>query len=282
MIRGIILDVDGVLIGSKKGYNWPNPHPAVLKALKFLRSKGIIISLCTGKGAFAIKDIVNAAHLNNLHIGDGGAVVIDFIDNVVIDKFNLNKQLASEVIQKYLDAHIYLELYTLEGYYIQKDQVSDITNKHTDILNRSPTIKDSLIDVSPQLEIVKIMPIANDEKEKLKVIQLFEPFKNKLTIQWGVHPTALPYQFGIITLKGISKKHAAETISKKTEISFEHMLGVGDGMTDWNFMQLCKYIGVMGNASDELKKISKKKESFIGPSVDENGILSIFEHFRLI
>lgn len=283
MIKGIILDVDGVLVGSKKGHNWPNPHAEVLKTLKSLRNKGIIISLCTGKGTFAIKNIVEAAHLNNLHIGDGGAVVIDFLENSIIEKHIIDREIALEVIQTYLQEDIYLELYTIDGYYIQEDKVSDITQKHTDILYQKPFIVDSLLEKSKELEIVKIMPIAKDEDDKNRLSKIFEPFINKLTLQWGVHPTALPYQFGLITLQNISKKHAAITISKHIGIPFEQILGVGDGMTDWNFMQLCKYVGVMGNASKELKEIVRlKTDSFIGPGVDENGILSIFEHFHVL
>ena len=46
----------------------------------------MFVSLCTGKGTFAIREIVEAAHLDNLHIGDGGAVVMDFLKNQVIEK----------------------------------------------------------------------------------------------------------------------------------------------------------------------------------------------------
>lgn len=78
MIKGVILDVDGAVVGSRKGYNWPSPHKDVIAALKKIREKGIIVSLCTDKGTFVIRDIVEKAHLNNLHIGDGGALVIRF------------------------------------------------------------------------------------------------------------------------------------------------------------------------------------------------------------
>ena len=87
MIKGIILDVDGVLVGGKQGYNWPGPNPDVISTLKKLREKEIIISLCTGKGTFAIKEIVEAAHLNNIHIGDGGAIVVDFLNNKTLGGF---------------------------------------------------------------------------------------------------------------------------------------------------------------------------------------------------
>ncbi len=45
MIKAIILDVDGVIIGEKIGYNSPHPHPDVVTALKKVREKGIAICL---------------------------------------------------------------------------------------------------------------------------------------------------------------------------------------------------------------------------------------------
>ena len=284
MIRGIILDVDGVIVGSKKGYNWPMPHPRVIAALKLLRQKGIIISLCTGKGTFAIRDIVKAATLDNLHIGDGGAVVMDFFNNAVVEKHCIAKEVGSKVLTLLLDRDTYVELFTVDGYYILRRAVCDITTKHTQILGREPILVDSLSDIVATGEVVKIMPVAKDENEKQEIIAAFAPFADALSLQWGIHPTALPLQFGIITAQNISKKHAAMTIAKHTGIPLEQTLGVGDGMTDWNFIELCRYAGIMGNASEDLKRIAATKGEgnyYIGPSVDENGVLEIFEHFGL-
>lgn len=63
------------------------------------------------------------------------------------------------------------------------------------------------------------------------------------------------------------------------------MLGVGDLIMDWEFIKLCKYAAAVGNATDELKDLVKTREGgnfFIGPSVDENGLLEIFKYFKLI
>lgn len=284
MIKGIILDVDGVIVGGKKGYNWPNPHPDVIRALRKLRSKGVFISLCTGKGTFAIRGIVEAANLDNLHIGDGGAVVVDFLNNTIIEKHIVGTDIVLHVLEIYQQQDVYVELYTIDGYYVQQNMLSDITKKHTAILYRAPIIVESLQEAVRSLDIVKIMPIAKDEHDKQNVITLFEPFKRALSLQWGVHPTALPLQFGIITLQNISKKQAAVTISKNTKVSLANTLGVGDGMTDWEFMQLCGYVGAVGNASEQLKNMifsRKNNTGFIGPGVDENGLLGILEHFGL-
>ena len=284
MIKGLILDVDGVLVGGKQGYNWPNPHPQIIQALKLLRKKGITVSLCTGKGTFAIKDIVLSANLDNVHIGDGGALVVDIIHNKIIDQHIIKSPDVKSVVKTLLSEGIYIELYTQDGYFIQKDQIGEKTTKHKDILYKEPFVVNSLEKVANDLQIVKIMPVADDENQKKIISNLFEPYQKNLTLQWGVHPIALPYQFGMITSKGISKKHAALVISQHTGIPLSEMLGVGDSMSDWLFMEICGFVGAMGNASQELKEkvLSKKESGYIGKSVDENGLIDILDHFDLL
>ncbi|MEK7557255.1 MAG: HAD hydrolase family protein, partial [Patescibacteria group bacterium] len=73
-------------------------------------------------------------------------------------------------------------------------------------------------------------------------------------------------------------------ILRSLDISFANTLGVGDSSSDWQFIELCQYGAAVGNASEELKKLvtSKGKEfSYIGPTVDENGIIDILNHFLL-
>ena len=48
-------------------------------------------------------------------------------------------------------------------------------------------------------------------------------------------------------------------------------------------MELCGSVATVENATEELKRLvtAKTTGGFIGPSVDENGILPILEHFAL-
>ena len=71
MKKAIILDVDGVIIGEKKGVNTPHPHPDVMEKMQTIRSNGIPVVLCTAKPAFAIEYEIKEACLNNPHIADG-------------------------------------------------------------------------------------------------------------------------------------------------------------------------------------------------------------------
>lgn len=284
MIQAMILDVDGVLVGGKKGFNWPDPHPEVLRILSQLRKNGFLVSLCTGKGTFSIKRIVEKARLDNVHIGDGGAVIIDFMHGKVIAQHGIDRAIALKALELFLAHNIYVELYTRDGYYVQKSFLGDKTIKHTAILDKKPEVTTSLPEVSRSLEIIKIMPIADDDRGKEQITELVRRHLPELSLQWGIHPTALPYQFGILTAQGISKRAAVEVISKQENIPLGDMLGIGDGTTDWQFMEICGYAGAMGNASEDLKEkvASREKGGYIGSSVDDNGVLDILQHFRVL
>jgi len=285
MIKGIFLDVDGVLVGNKKGYNWPEPNKKVIDSLKMLRERGIIVSLCTGKGTFAIKDIALKAKLDNLHIGDGGAIIKNFITDEVLKIDAINKDIVLKIYNELKAANIYIELYSEDKYSIESKNANDVLRiKHADILYRQPSVVASLKEVINVDPIVKIMPIPKNPEEKKLVIDIFNKFSNMLSLQWGTHLTALPTEFGVITNLGISKKESIKKISSIYNLSLIEALGVGDGETDWGFMSLCGYKGIMGNASPQLINMidSTDKNSFVGKSVNENGLLTIFEYFKLI
>lgn len=283
MIKGIIIDVDGVVIGEKTGVNFPNPHPDVIARLRAIEASGISISLCTAKPSFSIQKIIQDANLRSLHITDGGGVIIDPLDNVVLQSHFIDKDTARQIVQLCLDRDIYIELYTIGDYFAQIDQRNDITDIHTDILQAKPHFVESLLSVVEQKDIVKLMPVANNDNEMHEIDKLLQGFSDRATISWGTHPVALPRRFGIVTAKGISKQQATHAIVDHNNIAMNELLGIGDSTSDWQFIEQCGYAGAMGNASDELKKlvVSKGDQSFIGKSVDENGIIDILDYFKL-
>jgi hydroxymethylpyrimidine pyrophosphatase-like HAD family hydrolase len=130
------------------------------------------------------------------------------------------------------------------------------------------------------------MPIAKDTDDKKRVAIIIEQFTTKASISWGVHPVALPLQFGIITALGSSKKEGAEAIVKSLHISFDEVLGIGDSTSDWQFIEMCGYGATLANGSDELKDLLKSKEAgkyYISKnSVDENGIVEMLKHYALM
>jgi len=281
-IKGIILDIDGVIVGEKIGYNLPDPHDDVINRLKAIHESGVPVILCTAKPHFAITSIIEKAGLNNFHITDGGGVIIDPIDHLIVEEHIIDRNEAEKLIKICVDNDVYTEIYTVNNYTIQENQARDVTDKHAQILQSKPRMVKSLVDESLNSEITKILLITPNEAGKAKVEQLFKKANTNLTFSWTVHPATLPAQIAVITAKGISKKQGAINVTKALNISFENMLGVGDSTSDWQFIELCKYAGVMANGSKELKELVKQKGQgnfIIGGHVDENGIIGILDYF---
>ena len=236
MIKAIILDVDGVIVGEKIGFNSPYPNSKIIERLKSIKQKGISISLCTAKPHYSIQKIINDAGLNNLHITNGGGVIIDPIQNTILKKHIIDQKYAVKVIETYLKNNVYVEFYTLSDYFIQKNQQSNLTQIHTHILQKEPQVVNLLMDEIKKQEIVKIMPITRNEEDKKNLTLLFNPYKNDLTLSWGVHPIALPHQFGIITAKGISKRQAVLEIANSIKVQLQvtgNLLKLVDMLAQW-------------------------------------------------
>ncbi|MEK7060718.1 MAG: HAD family hydrolase [Patescibacteria group bacterium] len=284
MIRAIITDIDGVIVGDKVGFNSPYPNGDIITRLTQIHALGIPIVLCSGKPHYAIGKIIADCKLDNPHITDGGAIIIDPITNTIIKKYSIDPSLVTQIVSAYINADMYVEIYTPDSYIVQKSQIREpLTKLHTHILQTPPIIVDDLLIESLHHDVIKVVPIAINIEDASRLKLIFNPFDTKLSLAVNVHPIANPHQFGLITTKGVSKKQSAMDVATALSMPLSEFLGIGDSTSDWSFMELCGYVGAVQNATDELKKLvsSKRDNGFVGSSVDENGMLSILDHFAL-
>lgn len=284
MIKAIVTDVDGVLVGKISGVNFPNPHKNVLHALTQIRQSNIPIVLCTGRYYYSMLDIITNAKLQNPHITDGGALLLNPLQEGIIQQHRIVPSLAERIMQLCQKHELYCEVYTAKNYFIQQSQVSPFTSKRTIILQQKPTILPSLMQFPFFDEIIKIIIFSITKERKEEIDILLSEFKNSLSIIWSILPFILPSQNAVITAKGISKKQAVLTVAKLLSVSVEEILGIGDNhSSDWEYMQMCGYIATLANGTKQLKDLVQTKDRYyIGPSVNENGILEVFQHFKLI
>lgn len=284
MIKAVILDVDGVIVGDKKGFNFPNPHTEVINALKKYHAQGIAIVLCSAKYHFSIEPIIRQAQLHNPHISDNGAIIFNPLDNIIIKKHNMDKILVSNIVGACVEQKLYVEVYTFENWIIEKNHFTEIYEKRATILQKPPLVVDNLQEAVSDKDVFKLITFANNVKDKARIEAILSPFNKRISLVWSIHPVLLPRQVAIITMPGISKKNAAKEVAENLNISFENILGIGDTPGDWEFMSLCHYVGVMGNASDELKTLAKTKGEgnfFIGSSVNDHGVIDILSYFQI-
>lgn len=281
MVKLIVLDVDGVIVGHKIGVNFPLPNQKVIEALKKIREKGILVVLCTGKIYHAVEPIVQKASLDNLHIANTGALIFNPKTNK-FKSFSLDKDLVQSIITTCLENKLYFEVYFEDDYFIYAGASGDITTRRTQILQKDPEIVKSPPEEAKQREVNKITAIAMDGQDKERIEKLLEQYRNLVTFTWTIHPSTNPWEYCLMTSPTASKAHAVKEVANSLGISLEDTLGVGDTLGDWEFMKLCGYAATMADAADNLKDLVKSKEEgkyLIAPSVDDDGILQILSYF---
>lgn len=278
MPRVFVLDVDGVIIGRKEGINFPFPHEVIINTLKEAREHGAHICLCTGRALFATIDIIKLAGLDDPHISDGGSLIVNSLQNHVVMQNSLSRTFLIEVLELLTPHNVYVELYTRKEYFIEDSQQSNLTETHAKILGVRPTLVQSLKAVIETNEIIKVFVIARDVQERQLVTELFIPLEKNAALTWGMNANALPAQYGWIAPKGISKKEGVIKLSDILQIPLEEFVGVGDTISDWDFIEPCGYGAAMGDGDSELiqRVQTKGSRGIILPGTDLNGLKELF------
>ncbi|MFQ5492983.1 MAG: HAD family hydrolase [Candidatus Dojkabacteria bacterium] len=282
MIKAVILDVDGVIVGGKPGVNFPYPSDKVITALKKLNASGVPVALMTSKSHFGTMKIIEDAELgSSIHITDGGSVIIDWSNGTIDAHRTIDKAVVGKALQKLLGETIYTEVYTTQAWHVQSNLDGEMHKVHAEILQKQPEVVRDLKSFVEELPVTKIIASPSPEHEALQkeMIEILDP---ELKVSWSSHPAFGQRKLAIITPKAVSKRSGAERISEHLSIELNDFLGVGDNLSDWQFMEFCGYTATVANGSDELKKLVGEANGFLGPSVDDNGILDIFEHFNLL
>lgn len=280
MIKAVVTDVDGVIVGTQKAGYFPNPSPEVIKTIKEVK-KQIPIILCSGKPSFGLLPIIKLLSLNNLHIATNGGVIFNpFKSEFIVEK--IKTDLSKIILQKLLHYGINTDFVGKISFFHLRDKVTPFIKKLSEARFSNPILVNDIIKTVNNNEVVRIDVFVN-KKDRGIVEEIIAPYLQDVELNW----TTVQFDttnIGLITPKGVSKSDAFKKVVQKMNIQPKEILGIGDGMNDWSFMKLCGQIGIMGNAQKELFEISKSfgLKRAIGGHVDKNGVVDIFNYFQLI
>lgn len=279
MIKAVILDIDGVILGHEEGLTFPFPTDLVQKRLQNL-SMTTAISLCTVKAYFAVEPIIKACGIEkNFHITDAGATLVQGA-TLETTTTTIDQQQAKKLINELRLSDIYIEWYAGNDYYALEHENSLIRDGRTKLLGREATITN---DVSIS-NISKIIAFPLNELQTVELIAVSKKYSDFVSLHWGINPSLIPKTNAFLTHPTATKRSGVEKIAQLTGISLTETLAVGDSTNDWTFMELCGYKATLDNGTPELKELvlNQGDHGFVTEkNVEQNGIIEIFEHFNL-
>lgn len=277
MIKAIITDVDGVVIGTKAGGHFPNPSPRVTGYLRDLGKK-LPIVLCSGKPSFGLEGLIRDLELDNLHIATNGAVIF----NPIRSEYRSNSipsSTAKSLIESLEESEISKSIVGEKTFFHEKGKVIPFVEKLSQARHMSPTLVADFSDVINRENVIRIDAyIAEDQKHEIE--EIIQNYSDELEVNF----TSVQFDetwIALITKKGISKESTIKQIAGILGLSLDDVLGIGDSMNDWTFIRNCGYQGVMGNSDERLKQKAKDagKNHFIGGHVDEDGMIEIIDYY---
>ncbi len=283
VIKGLVLDVDGVIIGSRTGINMPLPSKRVAQALRKVNERGIPVCLCTAKSSFSVARLALFLRLDSPHSGDNGAVVLNPVKGITYKVRRISPKIAESLAVAFSASPFPVEVYSPQDYYVKKAQANEHTKIHEKILEK-PSVKVDGFSGNMPDNVVKMLVVAPSEKHKEEVEGIFEPFRSELELKWSFHPLGLPARYAIITSRGVSKALAARDFSRISGVPLKNFLAVGDAASDWDFMKLCGYAASMGEESKELieRVYALGEKGYNARGVDSDGLIGVLGHFGLM
>ncbi len=234
----MLFDVDNTLLTEKKEI-----PEGLLECLSRIRSRGIKIGLCTGRGYQALKHTVLLpmieVGIEGIHVVSGGAQIINS-KGEILEGHPISTDFVHQVIKHFQsETKKRVVIVTHEAMFLNKPFI--------DVAQRS--WKSNVLSLDQYAgEQAYLININNIDRELYP-----DFFYNSLVNIRFMTPSGLPASVDI-TATGINKGVAVRKLVQMGVIDPLKTMGFGDSANDTEFLQEIGYAVAMGNASPDLKK----------------------------
>lgn len=283
MLVHAFLDIDGVLVGKQDGKNFPLPSQAIRLALKRFQATGHRITLCTGRGAFATRPLIEELQLPGPHIADGGVIIFDPLAGQVLRQLPVPQELLQAPYKILKNLGVYVSLIGPESFHVEHGADPQKVATYERITGQAAQYEENLEERFLDLPVSRLFFIADSEEQAAFLHEKIKVFEDMLDLTWSSNPNALPHLYGWFMQKGVSKGESLQAVLAMSGKEEKRLLiGAGDNASDWDFLKLCHHKGIMGNASKALVELVEG-EAQDGVAwlahVDEDGLLPFLERF---
>lgn len=255
-IKIVFVDLDGTLRDSNGKIS-----TRAKKIIKKLKDIGINVVFITGRPVPYTIKLAKQFDPSSYIVCSNGAEVFNYLSKRVIYKstiMNNDILFLNDLIDRY---HLYFLANTIDKVYtnrefdsIGKKYVMNLTDIDADI--------DQIVVESFKIDDLKLFRRDLGENTNLKIIN-----KPKTIDDSG----RLLYYDVVNT--DVSKGSAIRELCAFLNIPLDRTMGIGDSMNDLEMLEVCSYKVAMGNASDDVKKISNYETL----SNDEDGVSVVLE-----
>jgi len=246
-IKAIFFDIDGTLLGLDGSYS-----SATLNEIRRVKNKGVKTAVASGRPQFAAQYLIDALDLNDPGVFCTGAHIYHPEKSETLSMYPLPKGVCKDLLGFFRQMNVHYELYTVENYYIEKNNYPGIKSTHAWHLKREPLWSefDELIESQPT---VKMLAAVDSIKSHDVLYSLEKQFPSLLFGYAGL-PAHPDWLFASIVDRTACKEKVFDDLLTVYSITAAEVMSFGDALQDAVFLKKAGVGIAMGNASDEVKK----------------------------
>ena len=261
-IKLVAIDIDGTLLDSNRRIT-----QRVKDAVQRANEQGVYIVLCTGRPLPGVEPLLEELNLyssNDYVITYNGSLVQATQSQEVISKYTLPYEdfLEIELMARKVGSHLHMS--DEHSIYTFNRDIGKYT-VHEAYLVDMPLKYRSVEEISPDINVIKMMMIDEPEVLDAAISKLPASFKEKYTT---VKSTEFYYE---ILNKEASKGNALEKLAAHLGIPIEQTMAIGDNENDLSMIEKAGIGVAMGNATPNVKEAA----DVITTTNDQDGVAEI-------
>lgn len=257
----LVFDLNGTLLNRQQRINGSN-----LRILRWLISKGIKVTVCSGRMPYAQRRYVEQLGFRGPYVAGNGCLITDSVDDSVLFQKSLATGQVDELCAFVKDKGLRLSLQTLEGVYYSRDLDYFTPEWVTELAKRFGLREDQIGFLTEDFRYPGLDPVL---KATLNIPAGYEfaPIYRYLE-QSGLTYSFSDQAFVEIHAQGTNKGSGIQYMADYYGIPLENVCVFGDYDNDIPGFELAGVSVAMGNASNNLKA----KATYITDTNENNGI----------
>ena len=283
-----IIDIDGTLV-DKNGHIAEEDKQAIAR----LTFSSVIVALCTGRVVQSAKPVVQELDLNTFNVFYDGAFIVNQYSKRKLFSKPIDAALVRELVDFSRQNNSYLELYS-NGFSSHPDNPKFLANWsdttvadflyaerpnwsdaiHREFFNMEP-MEVNFDDIVGKKEIFKAEILVNNDEEAMQAKQLKEHFGDRLRYSIAHSPAFPEVDFINLLHPQVSKGTALKQLIDYWGHPASEIVAIGDGLNDIPIMEMVETSVAMGNACDELKRVS----NYVTNTIEEHGVAMAINYF---
>lgn len=263
MIKLVVSDMDGTLLGKSKGVSIPNRN-----AIQRLSEHNIEFAIASGRDYNGVYQIIHELGIECEAILGNGAQYVDVKGNILMECY-MQKTIYKDVVKIFDDASIPYMVFTTKGFYATEPQrVRDLfvkrcvnffhqpygeydkggkfENSTCNFLQAIGNVDDFL---KQDFEIIKVEAFSLDASE-------IAPAKEKLQFVPMISYLSSFSDNVEVTDQNAQKGLILEKVAKLKNLSKDEIVVIGDGMNDLTMFQHFPYAFAPANADLEIQNLA--------------------------